>query len=151
MLQVPFVIYADFEVYTSKLQGPVNPQASKYQFELHKLSGCAYLVVCAELARSFQPVVYRGPNVVEELLTRLKQEAWAIHDVLSNNVPMQLSVEEEYDFKTAYDCYLCEEPMGINRVRDNCHLMGKYRGAAHSECNLQLQFKADKRNKRLVY
>ena len=150
MLQVPFVIYADFEAYTSKLQGPANPQASTHQYELHELSGFAYLVVCADSARSFQPVVYRGPNVVEELLTRLKQEAWAIHDILSNIVPMQLSVEEEHDFEAAYECYLCEEPLGIDRVRDHCHLTGKYRGAAHSECNLQLQFKADKRNNRLA-
>ena len=133
LLQVPFIIYADIEAYTSKLQSPVNPQASPHQCELHELTGFAYLVVCADSARSFQPIVYSGPNVMEELLTRLKQEAWAIHDILSNIVPMQLSVEEEHDFKIAYECYLCEEPLGIDRVRDHCHLTGKYRGAAHTE------------------
>ena len=137
MLQVPFVIYADFEAYTSKLQGPANPQVSTHQYELHELSGFAYLVVCADSACLFQQVVYRGPNVVEEQLTRLKQETWAIHDILSDIVPMQLSVEEEHDFEAAYDCYLCEELLGIDRVRDHCHLTGKYRGAAHSEFNLQ--------------
>ena len=126
--------------YASKLQAPENPRASAHHYELHKL----YLVVCAGPARTFQSIIYRGPSVAEELLMRLKQEAWAIFYVLSNIVPIQLSVEEEHDFKTAYDCYLCEEPLGIGRVRDHCHLTGNYRGAAHSECNLQLQFKADK-------
>ena len=151
MLQVPFVIYADFEAYTNKLQNPVNLYASTHQYERHELSGFAYLVVCADPQHKFSPVVYRGPNVVEELLARLKQEACAIHDVLSKVVPMQLSVEEEHDFETAYECYLCEEPLGIDRVRDHCHLTGKYRGAAHSDCNLQLQFKKDKRNNRSVF
>ena len=151
MLQVPYVIYADFEAYSSKLQGPANPHPSTHRYELHELSGFAYLVVCLDPARTFQPVVYRGPKVLEELLVRLKQESWAIHDVLSNIVPMQMSAGEEHNFKTAYECYLCEEPLGNDKVRDHCHLTGKYRGAAHSECNLQLQFKADKRNSRLVF
>ena len=26
-----------------------------------------------------------------------------------------------------------------NKVRDHCHITGKYRGAAHSQCNLKLK------------
>ena len=151
MLQVPFVIYADFEAYTCKLQGPANRHAATMPYELHELSGFAYHVVCADPARIYEPVVYRGPNVVDEFLARLKKESWAIHDILKDVVPMKLSEEEERSFRSADVCYLCEEPLGADRVRDHCHLTGKYRGAAHSECNLQLQYKSDKRNNRSVF
>ena len=43
--------------------------------------------------------------------------------------------------KTAYDnstlCHMCNEELGKDRVRDHCHLSGKFRGAGHEICNLK--------------
>ena len=43
--------------------------------------------------------------------------------------------------KTAYDnstlCHICNEKLCKDRVRDHCHLSGKFRGAAHEVCNLK--------------
>ena len=43
--------------------------------------------------------------------------------------------------KTAYDnstlCHICDEELGKDRVRDHCHLSGKFRRAAHEVCNLK--------------
>lgn len=33
-------------------------------------------------------------------------------------------------------CSICIEPFVNEKVRDHCHLTGKYRGAAHKSCNL---------------
>ena len=45
-----------------------------------------------------------------------------------------------YD-KLVYDnsthCHICNEEFGEDRVRDHCHLSGKFRGAAHEVCNLK--------------
>ena len=41
------------------------------------------------------------------------------------------------------NCYACKKPLlhkyYRDAVKDHCHLTGKYRGAAHSECNLKLK------------
>ena len=42
--------------------------------------------------------------------------------------------KELYDSATV--CHICEGELGNDRGRDHCHLTGKYRGAAHSNCNL---------------
>src|SRR5688572_27922348 len=34
-------------------------------------------------------------------------------------------------------CHICEGELGDDRVRDHCHLTGKYRGASHNSCNLR--------------
>ena len=34
-------------------------------------------------------------------------------------------------------CCLCHKHLGKDRVREHDHLTGKYRGAAHSVCNLE--------------
>ena len=43
--------------------------------------------------------------------------------------------------KLVYDnstlCHICSEKLGNDRVRDHCHLTGKFRGTAHKACNLK--------------
>ena len=34
-------------------------------------------------------------------------------------------------------CHICNEELGKDRVRDHCHLSGKFRDAAHKICNLK--------------
>ena len=36
-------------------------------------------------------------------------------------------------------CYACSGIFKNDKVRDHCHLTGKYRGALHSKCNLKLR------------
>ena len=42
-------------------------------------------------------------------------------------------------YNRATKCHICFKPFreGNRKVRDRCHYSGKYRGAAHSLCNLQ--------------
>ena len=34
-------------------------------------------------------------------------------------------------------CHICNEEFGKDKVRDHCHLSGKFRGVAHEVCNLK--------------
>ena len=34
-------------------------------------------------------------------------------------------------------CHICNKELGKDRVRDHCHLTGKFRSAAHEDCNLK--------------
>ena len=34
-------------------------------------------------------------------------------------------------------CYICKKEKHIIKLRDHCHFTGKYRGAAHSICDLR--------------
>ena len=63
---------------------------------------------------------------------------------MSEVVPMKLSAEEEKTFSKAENCYLFCELLRVHRVRDHYHLTGKFRRAAHTECNLKLQFRGSK-------
>ncbi|XP_070170813.1 uncharacterized protein [Polyergus mexicanus] len=49
-----------------------------------------------------------------------------------------LTSDEWERFVNATRCSICEKPfeLGDARVRDHCHLTGRYRGPAHSNCNL---------------
>ena len=39
-------------------------------------------------------------------------------------------------FHTAINCHICNQPLGSDKVRDHCYIVGSYRGTAHSRYNL---------------
>ena len=144
-MAVPLVIYADFESFLFKVEGPQNIHSSLHIYERHVPSGFSYLIVSSDPNRAYEPVAYHGPNVIDEFLKRLKTESDKTASILNNIVPMKLSPEEEKLFSISEKCYLCGELLGVDRVRDHDHLTGKFRRAAHNECNLKLQFRSNKR------
>lgn len=57
------------------------------------------------------------------------------------NKPLIMTKEDEEKFLKANECYICNKKYTDKdiKVRDHCHITGKYRGSAHQECNLQLR------------
>ena len=51
----------------------------------------------------------------------------------------KLTKEQNIEFITAKECHICFKKFSPKdrKVRDHCHYTGKYRGAAHSSCNLR--------------
>ena len=52
-----------------------------------------------------------------------------------------MTEEEEKEFQSSNTCWICEKLIGDDdeKVRDHCHITGKFRGAAHWSCNINLQ------------
>ena len=46
--------------------------------------------------------------------------------------------EDEECLKNINICQFCENNIESNKIRDNCHLTGKYRGPTHSKCNINV-------------
>ena len=84
----------------------------------------------------------RGPDAAKRFLTCLADEEWKIKGVLANPVPMVITAAEQTSFDQAHDCHVCNKPLEVDRVRDNCHITVNYRGPAHNECNLKLRLSA---------
>ena len=51
--------------------------------------------------------------------------------------------EEEHLFQKSNSCWICKKFIDNNnneeRVRDHCHVTGKFRGAAHQNCNVNFE------------
>ena len=46
--------------------------------------------------------------------------------------------EEEQQFPSSNTCSICEKLIEDGKVRDHCHITGRFRGAAHWSCNINL-------------
>ena len=47
--------------------------------------------------------------------------------------------EEEKRFQSNNTCWICEKLIDGEKVRDRCHITGKFRVAAHWSCNINLR------------
>ena len=52
-----------------------------------------------------------------------------------------MSQKEEHLFQQSKSCWVCKKLIDNDekKVRDHCHVTGKFRGAAHWNCNIHFQ------------
>ena len=153
-LPVPFVIYADFEAITEKIDSCSPPQHKSYtqSYQKHKPSGFGYKVVCHYDQKYSKPaVIYRGENVIEKFIQHLFREVKDCQKIITERAKRRLVMtkKDEEDFQNAKKCWICQRQYKPDEgenipVRDHCHITGKYRGSAHKKCNFRLQISAEK-------
>ncbi|XP_014478544.1 PREDICTED: uncharacterized protein LOC106746452 [Dinoponera quadriceps] len=146
--RLPLVIYADMECILEKKENNkevpvVNSGSNAYQH--HKAFSVGYYLCCAlddddELASGYH--FRRGDDCVSWFVDKLGAIAKRAYTLLSANIKTmkKLTPTEERDFASVdARCHICGGPFESDddtRVRDHCHLTGRYRGPAHSRCNL---------------
>ena len=52
-----------------------------------------------------------------------------------------MTKKDDEDFKHSTKCWICDIAYVDYdvKVRDYCHVTGKYRGSAHRDCNIKVQ------------
>ena len=137
-LKFPYAVYADFESILEKIHGcqPDPQKSSTIKLAMHTPSGFTYKVVGLTDDLTEDHVTYRGENAAEVFVGHMVRLEERLVNVLRNPKPMVMSDEDVHDFQNATHCSICGDELGVEVVRDHCHVTGKYRGAAHSNCNL---------------
>ena len=156
-LPVPFVIYADFEAITKKVQGckqseemdkDKDRRSYMEAYQTHEDCGYGYKVICCyDDKYSKYSSIYRGENAVYKFMEKMLEEVEYCKAVIKKhfNKPLVMTEVDEQHFKTMDGCHICGEKY-TNKdvcVRDHCHITGKFRGSAHQECNLKLRIKPE--------
>ena len=139
-LPAPYIIYAEFEALTAKVEGPEpDPAKSNTQRTQHHKACCySYIVVRCD-GRTKLPVEYRGPNAAGHFLESLQEEERKIKSILAIPMTTKMTRGDWQAHRSAERCHVCDKPLEGRYVRDHCHITGKYRGAAHYACNLKLR------------
>ena len=143
---VPFVIYADFEAITEKIDGcqPNSNKSYTEAYQRHTDCGYGYKVVCCYDDKHTKPIqLYRGEKAVYKFMENMLEEVKYCKKVMKTffNKPLKMTKEDEEEFEKAKECHICDKKYTEKdiRVRDHCHITGKYRGSAHQDCNLKLR------------
>ena len=148
LLKVPFTIYADLECLLVKQQScPNNPNESYPERKaMHKPCGYGLSLVFSFDSKQNKNSFYRGRDCSKRFCSDLKELGTKI--VKSKGKEMiRLKDNEDRYYEEQKKCYICQKVFCYNKnekmnfklckkVRDHYHYTRKFRGAAHSTCNL---------------
>ena len=60
------------------------------------------------------------------------------------NKDIIMTQEDVENFEKNNFCRFCEKEIVSDKVRDHCHLTGKYKNPAHTKCNINVKQKDSK-------
>ena len=148
-IPVPFKIYADFECLLNAipLKGcdvGIDNDCFSYTRKYQDHIPCifAYKVVCVDNKFSKDIVLYRGKNAVFKFIKCIFKEYGYCGSVMKNhfNKNLVMTAEENEEFEKSNICWICGKLIDFDqKVRDHCHITGKYKGSAHWSCNINLK------------
>jgi len=142
-MKVPFVVYADFESFVKPID-TCQPDPSKSYtkpYQKHTPSSFCYYIKCFDDAvYNREPVSFtaesENDDVAQIFVDMLEQDIRRIYKRFRRPKKMIFTEADEKKFTAATTCHICEKMLREDRVRDHCHLSGKFRGAAHNSCNI---------------
>ena len=142
-LQVPFEMYAYFECIlhpTSSLKEN-NDKKTSYteKYQSHIPCSLAYKVICVDNKFSKDIVIHRGKVAIYKFIEKILQKDGYCDEIMKKyfNKNLVMSVNEEEIFQLSNKCWICDKLFddGDEKIRDHCHITGKFRVAAHFSCN----------------
>ena len=130
--RLPFALYVDFECL-------VIPH-EKFDKQ-HK--ACSFAIQPVSIYKNYKPYLFRGTNsegeVIERFYEKLAEYCTSFQKILNTENPINMTKDDEIDFQTSTCCYICKNDLNNDKARDHDHFTGKYRGAAHNQCNLNIR------------
>ena len=147
-ISAPFKIYANFECILKEARSPKcnsTDKNSSYtkKYQKHISCGFGYKVICVDDRFSKDIVIYKGKDCINKFITMILKEYEYWTNVMKGyfNKNLIMSLEEEEIFQSSSKCWICNKLFNLvdEKVRDHCHISGKFRGAAHFSCNANLK------------
>ena len=142
-MRVPFKIYADFESILKKNKkydkNGISDSSWSVKMQDHVPCGFGYKVACVDDRFTKDIVIYRGTDCVDKFVDAILSECEYCMGVMKDhfNKNLIMSMEEEEVFQKPNKCWICGKLFELidEKVRDHCHISGKFREAAHFSCN----------------
>ena len=113
------------------------------KYQDHDPCSFAYKFVCVDDRLTKPIIVYRGENAADKFIKAILKEYKYCRKVMNKhfNKNLIMSEREKNLFQQSNSCCICKKLIDNDeeKVRDHCDVTGKFRGAAHRNCNINFQ------------
>ena len=101
------------------------------------------IVICVNDKFSEHFKSYLGEDAVYNFVSSMIDESKYCSNVMKKkfNKELMITTKDNEDFENSTKCWMCDNYYIDNdvKVRDHCHITGKYNGSAHRDCNINLK------------
>ena len=138
-IPIPFKIYADTECLLKRINIDEGKYTKSYQKHIPNSIGAKS--VCIDNRFTLPAIIFEGKNCINKFIKLIFRQQEQINQIITNhfNKKLKMTTEDENNYQNSQNCWICNEKLDTDKVRDHCHITGKSRGAAHSQCNLKLK------------
>ena len=150
-IAVPFKIFADIGCNSEKTHINNKDKNTSYteRYQNHIPCSFPYKLVCTDDKFSKPVVLYKGTNATDKLIEAILEEyeycKQIIREHFNKNLIMskddEKDVKDDEKFQSSNKCLISKKLFTEEdkEVSDHDHITGKYRGSAHSNCNINLK------------
>ena len=137
--QIPilFRIYADTKCFLQRTKLKEGEHTIKYQE--HQPNSIDAQLVCIDDRLTLPSIIFKGKDCINKFITwLLHKQKWTKQITKKYfNKRLIMTNEDEEIYNHSNKCWTCKHELNMDKVRDHCHVTGKFRGAAHNKCNLK--------------
>ena len=112
------------------------------KYEDHIPCNFTYKVVGIDDKFSKDVLLHRGKNAVLKFIEMILKEYNYCRPVIKKhlNKNLVMTAEQNKEFERSNIYWICGKLIDFDKkVRDHCHITGKYRGCSHWSCNISLK------------
>ncbi|GBN18460.1 hypothetical protein AVEN_78484-1 [Araneus ventricosus] len=106
-LRTPFVMYADFECLTTKIDTCQPDENGFYMQKYHTHEPMSFALYIKYKHDDYNPpITYRGPNATKVFYDRVKSEELKIKKIYDKKQPIKMTAENEKHFQRTNTCHI---------------------------------------------
>ena len=113
------------------------------KYQEHQPNSIGAKLVYIDDRFTLSSIIFKGKDCINKFISWvLDKQKWTqqITKKYFDKRLIMTSADEEI-YNNSHICWICKQELNMDKVRDHCHVTGKFRGAAHNKCN---KFKTSK-------
>ena len=138
-IPIPFKVYADTECFLKRIN--IDEGKCTKLDQKHIRNSLGAKLVCIDNRFTLPTIIFEGKSCINKFIKWTFTQQGQINQIIKEhfNKKLKMTKEDENNYQKLQDCWICNEKLDQTKVRDYCQIAGKYRGAAHNQCNLKLK------------
>ena len=136
---IPFKIYADSGCFNKRVN--INTSGYTKLYQKHVPNSIRAKLVCNDDRFTLPTKIFTGSNSIIEFIQWVFEHQNYCNQIIDNhfNKKLKMSTEDEENYQNSECCWICNQKIIKDKVRDHYHITGKFRDPPHKEYNSKLR------------